>query len=70
MTGVPPLTYLCGWRMRLARHTLRRGDTPVSVIGSSPGYSTESAFGNAFSNAFKRTTGLAPRGYREAARAG
>ncbi|MFJ3840640.1 AraC family transcriptional regulator [Streptomyces sp. NPDC090054] len=64
VTGVPPLTYLCGWRMRLAQHSLRRGDTPVSVIASSLGYGSESAF----SNAFKRTIGVAPRRYRESAR--
>ncbi|MFD8983541.1 AraC family transcriptional regulator, partial [Streptomyces sp. NPDC059564] len=64
VAGVPPLTYLCAWRMRLARHALRREDTPVSAIASALGYRSESAF----SNAFKRTTGLAPRRYREAAR--
>ncbi|QDY77953.1 AraC family transcriptional regulator [Streptomyces qinzhouensis] len=64
--GVPPLTYLCAWRMRLARHTLRREDTSVSSIAASLGYRSESAF----SNAFKRTTGLSPRRYRDAARTG
>lgn len=65
VAGVPPLTYLCTWRMRLAQHTLRREDTPVAAIASALGYGSESAF----SNAFKRTTGVAPRRYREAARA-
>ncbi|MFE9663144.1 cupin domain-containing protein [Streptomyces sp. NPDC005955] len=66
VVGVPPLTYLRAWRMRLARHALWREDTPVSAIASSLGYSSESAF----SNAFKRTTGMAPRRYRETVRAG
>ncbi|MFJ4773797.1 cupin domain-containing protein [Streptomyces uncialis] len=65
VVGVPPLTYLRAWRMRLAQHTLRQEDTPVSEIASSLGYGSESAF----SNAFKRTTGTAPRRYREAVRA-
>ncbi|MFF3693220.1 AraC family transcriptional regulator [Streptomyces sp. NPDC002221] len=65
VAGLPPLTYLYVWRMRLARHILRREDTPVAAIAASLGYGSESAF----SNAFKRTTGVAPRRYREAARA-
>ncbi|MFD4828504.1 AraC family transcriptional regulator [Streptomyces uncialis] len=56
VVGVPPLTYLRAWRMRLAQHTLWLEDTPVPTIASSLGYSSESAF----SNAFKRSTGLAP----------
>lgn len=56
VVGVPPLTYLRAWRMRLAQHTLWLEDTPVSAIASSLGYSSESAF----SNAFKRSTGMAP----------
>ena len=64
VAGVPPLAYLCGWRMRLAQHTLRRADTPVSAIAFNLGYGSESAF----STAFKRTTGLSPRAYRQAAR--
>ncbi|MFJ8229709.1 AraC family transcriptional regulator [Streptomyces sp. NPDC094448] len=63
--GVPPLAYLRAWRIRLAQHALWREDTPVSAIAASLGYRSESAF----SNAFKRTTGLAPRRYREAVRA-
>ncbi|MFE3068477.1 AraC family transcriptional regulator [Streptomyces sp. NPDC059247] len=64
VVGLPPLAYLYAWRMRLARHALRATDTPVAAIASSLGYGSESAF----SHAFKRTTGLAPRRYREAAR--
>ncbi|MFF2043514.1 cupin domain-containing protein [Kitasatospora sp. NPDC058170] len=64
LTGVPPLAYLRRLRMRLAQHTLRRTDTPLSAIAGSLGYGSDSAF----SNAFKRATGLSPRHYREAAR--
>ena len=58
--GVPPLTYLTGWRMRLARRALLEGSTPVSAIAYSLGYTSESAF----SHAFKRTTGFAPNRLR------
>ncbi|MEV6903410.1 AraC family transcriptional regulator [Amycolatopsis sp. NPDC051372] len=58
--GVPPLTYLHQWRMRLAMRALREEDVQVSSLAASLGYSSESAF----SHAFKRTTGIAPRRYR------
>ncbi|WP_053572818.1 AraC family transcriptional regulator [Caballeronia cordobensis] len=62
--GVPALTYLAEWRMRLAERALRDGATPVAGIAESIGYASESAF----SNAFKRSTGHSPREYRNAAR--
>jgi AraC-like DNA-binding protein len=62
--GVPPLTYLTEWRMRLAERAPREENTPVSVLAGQLGYTSESAF----SNAFKRVTGNAPKRYRTAAR--
>ncbi len=62
--GVPALTYLTEWRMRLAERALRDGATPVAAIAATIGYESESAF----SNAFKRLTGYSPREYRTAAR--
>jgi AraC-like DNA-binding protein len=62
--GVPPLTYLTEWRMRLAERALREENTPVSALAGQLGYTSESAF----SNAFKRVTGNAPKRYRTAAR--
>ncbi|MFE0515095.1 AraC family transcriptional regulator [Streptomyces sp. NPDC058964] len=62
--GVPPLTYLLNWRMSLAARALRQDTVPVAVLARSVGYTSESAF----SNAFKRATGVAPRRYREATR--
>ena len=59
-TGVAPLTYLLNWRMRLAERDLRQGSVSVSELGLSLGYNSESAF----SNAFKRTRGMAPKRYR------
>jgi AraC-like DNA-binding protein len=60
LTGVAPLAYLLHWRMRLAERGLRQGSLSVSELGLSLGYSSESAF----SNAFKRTMGMAPQRYR------
>jgi AraC-like DNA-binding protein len=62
--GLAPLTYLTKWRMRLAERALREKNTPVSVLARSLGYTSESAF----SNAFKRLTGHAPKRYRSAVR--
>jgi len=62
IAGVAPLTYLLGWRMRLAARALQEGNIPVSALALSLGYTSESAF----SNAFKRTTGMAPKQYRSA----
>ena len=62
--GVAPITYLTRWRISLAQKRLRSDDTSVADIGESLGYASESAF----SNAFKRVTGQAPRRYRQASR--
>ncbi|MFC8513115.1 AraC family transcriptional regulator [Streptomyces sp. NPDC057257] len=62
--GVPPLTYLLNWRMSLAARSLRQDTAPVAALARSVGYTSESAF----SNAFKRAVGVAPRRYREALR--
>ncbi|WP_233828357.1 AraC family transcriptional regulator [Paraburkholderia sp. ZP32-5] len=65
IAGVTPLAYLTGWRMRLAERALREENTPVGGVAESLGYTSESAF----SNAFKRVTGKSPNAYRSAARA-
>jgi AraC-like DNA-binding protein len=62
--GIPPLTYLHHWRMRLAERALRETDISIARLAPQLGYASESAF----SNAFKRTTGLAPHRYRTSAR--
>jgi AraC-like DNA-binding protein len=66
VAGEPPLAYLTGWRMLLARHELLGTDVGIGPLGLRLGYSSESAF----SNAFKRRTGEAPSHYRARARAG
>ena len=65
VAGVPPLTYLLNWRMRLAQRALREDGASMAAIAQAVGYTSESAF----SNAFKRVTGMAPKRYRDAARA-
>jgi AraC-like DNA-binding protein len=58
--GVAPLTYLQNLRMRLAEQSLREGALSVSQLAESLGYASDSAF----SNAFKRRTGMAPKRYQ------
>jgi len=65
VAGVSPLAYLTKWRMRLAERALREENTPIPVLARLLGYTSESAF----SNAFKRVTGNAPKRYRTAVRA-
>jgi AraC-like DNA-binding protein len=62
VTGVPPLTYLSNWRIELAAHALRTGTDTVARIGHRYGYGSDSAF----SAAFKRVKGVAPREFRDA----
>ncbi|GAA1299662.1 AraC family transcriptional regulator [Planotetraspora silvatica] len=62
--GVPPLTYLHHWRIRLAERALRDDDIPIAKLAATLGYGSDSAF----SNAFKRATGTAPSTYRAIAR--
>jgi AraC-like DNA-binding protein len=63
VAGVAPLTYLTEWRMYLAERALREETEPVAVVARSLGYTSESAF----SNAFKRFVGKSPKAYRSAA---
>ena len=60
LVGTSPLDYLIRWRMRLAARALVQGTASISTIAYAHGYESESAF----SNAFKRVMGSAPRSYR------
>jgi AraC-like DNA-binding protein len=64
VAGVPPLTYLNGWRMLLAQRALRDAETRVGPLAYELGYTSESAF----SNAFKREVGMSPLRYRASVR--
>ena len=60
VVGVAPLAYLLDWRMHLAERDLRESNKPVSALALALGYSSQSAF----SKAFKRSMGMAPKRYR------
>lgn len=62
IVGVPPMEYLLGWRMALAKDLLRRGDAPLCDIAEQVGYSSASTF----STAFSRYVGSAPGRYARA----
>ena len=55
--GRPPLDYLTGWRMTLARSRLSRTETPIARVAADVGYISQSAF----AQAFKRVFGVTPR---------
>ena len=57
--GASPIDYLTRWRMLLGGDRLTNSSDPISVIALSLGYESESAF----STAFKRVMGCAPRQY-------
>jgi len=60
LVGEPPLTYLTRWRLDVAMDHLHDDDMTIAQIADVVGY--ENPF--AFSNAFKRHTGLSPSLYR------
>ncbi|HEY1101282.1 MAG TPA: AraC family transcriptional regulator, partial [Myxococcota bacterium] len=61
LVGESPHAYAIRWRMTLAKDALRTTSTPIGSIGFALGYESESAF----SAAFKREVGVAPRAFRE-----
>ena len=59
--GEPPLTYLQQHRLRLAGQYLRTSNLSIQQISNKVGYSSETAF----SQAFKRAFDLSPKQYRQ-----
>lgn len=59
IVGVPPMEYLQGWRMSLAKDMLRRRAGKLDVIAERVGYGSASAF----STAFTRQVGMPPKRY-------
>lgn len=57
--GMPPMDYLQGWRMSIAKDLLRRGHKNIAQVASEVGYGSASAF----SIAFSRQTGQPPGHY-------
>ena len=58
--GLPPIRYLTGWRMHVARDLLSSSALGVAAIARRVGYDSEEAF----SRAFKRAHGQAPSTWR------
>lgn len=61
VVGVPPLTYLIDYRLRLAARYLRLQQNSISRISELVGYASDSTF----SQAFKRVYGVSPNAYRQ-----
>lgn len=64
--GMPPMEYLLSWRMAVAKDLLRRHDFRLTEIARRVGYGSASAF----STAFSRHVGQAPRRYARELRVG
>lgn len=47
--GVPPIEYLLGWRMAIAKDLLRQQDISLAEVAERVGYSSASTFSTAFS---------------------
>jgi AraC-like DNA-binding protein len=47
--GVPPIEYLLGWRMAIAKNLLRQQDISLAEVAERVGYSSASTFSTAFS---------------------
>ena len=60
LVGEPPLAYLTGWRMKLAKESLRNPNASLAQIAHDTGYGNQYAF----SAAFKRHIGVAPGRWR------
>jgi AraC-like DNA-binding protein len=63
--GVPPMEYLLGWRMALAKQMLRGGGLALDEVARRVGYGSASTF----STAFSRHVGQPPGRYMRAAAA-
>lgn len=63
LVGETPLEYLTSWRMQKATGLLQKGDKKLFEVAKSVGYDSDAAF----SKAFKRIVGVAPKQYRRSA---
>ncbi len=63
LVGESAMRYVTRWRMHMALDLLQRTDDTIAATGAKVGYDSEAAF----SRAFKRVIGVAPRDARAAA---
>jgi AraC-like DNA-binding protein len=63
LVGETPMEYLTNWRMQKATALLHQGEKKLFEVAKSVGYDSDAAF----SKAFKRMVGVAPRQYRRSA---
>ncbi len=63
LVGETPLEYLTNWRMYKATGLLEQDDRKLFEVAKSVGYDSDGAF----SKAFKRVLGMAPKEYRRSA---
>ena len=61
VVGQPPMRYLIGWRMQMARQKLLETNRPISEIAFQVGYESEAAF----TRAFRREHGAPPAAWRK-----
>ncbi len=59
---MPPMEYLVGWRMAVAKDLLRRRELGIAEVADRVGYGSASTF----STAFRRHVGAAPGRYARA----
>jgi len=60
LVGEPPMQYLAGWRMHLARRMLRDTTLTIGAVAGRVGYESEAAF----NRAFRRIVGTPPATWR------
>jgi AraC family transcriptional regulator, alkane utilization regulator len=61
LIGEPPMQYLQGWRIQLAKHLLGQTNLSMTEIARRSGYESQAAF----SRAFKRSVGQPPATWRQ-----
>lgn len=61
LIGEPPMKYLAGWRIQLAKQLLREGKHSIAQVAERVGYDSEAAF----NRAFKRAVGSPPATWRK-----
>jgi AraC family transcriptional regulator, alkane utilization regulator len=64
VVGEPPMRYLAGWRMQLAKSLLRQPGLSIAQVAAQVGYDSDVAF----HRAFKRHSGQTPAAWRNSSR--